>query len=717
MLKRFIPSLATIILMILLGLAGNIRPQERVAEVRSPGEKHIHQVYKSNPMTVEFIARAQGLSKIAIAKQDSESFTHDDVIISMRNLTLNKTVSASQSITPAEIIIEFPPEAQSRGNRYQVDIIAPELAKERAFRLPYESDATKNPDVTVRQGEINKQGSLGITEYERPTIALMIARWLLLPHQRPLWLGVTLVIIGFILHKKTSQHTQKINIKPKSYQLKAKSFAYYFLIIASILIVYWPATKLFFYSDDVGILARISVLSEQSPFTIFTAHQYQDTDPTSQFGFDFWRPWSFSAYPLLLHLLFPTSASLYYFLNILFFAITGCLLFAIAKQIFRSSPAALAAVALWAFHSSKLGVIYWWSSIQDIFASLFAMLSIALYLLWRKKKGKAILYVGAAVYLLALLSKEYVIVTPFIIIALEGILRYQGKRKLPHKQAAWALSIYLITAGLFLVVNTAVLGDPTLPEKRAANQTYALTLNPQSIARNTVIYLAASAEHRLWPIGIATRSLEQKLDKTLQLWQAKTAGPYYPGIIVFGIFLASLAIFWRNKRLRALLLFSAFWWTAYMGPILLLANDWKPRWLTLAIFGLAIAIVTILKTIFPKIQHYIFYAICAVLAVYGYQMARDNNLTRFYKEQSAYTQEAYRQLKEQETPNILAKNIILVGITEEQETSLNAYLFRLYAKNPHADIIYKDDLPKQTQEGDIIINMAGIQPYYPESEK
>ena len=98
-------------------------------------------------------------------------------------------------------------------------------------------------------------------------------------------------------------------------------------------------------------------------------------------------------------------------------------------------------------------------------------------------------------------------------------------------------------------------------------------------------------------------------------------------------------------------------------------------------------------------------------------MARDNNLTRFYKEQSAYTQEAYRQLKEQETPNILAKNIILVGITEEQETSLNAYLFRLYAKNPHADIIYKDDLPKQTQEGDIIINMAGIQPYYPESEK
>lgn len=714
--KHLIPPL-TLLFLIALGFTGTLRPHEKIAEVRSPGEKHIHQVYKNNPITVEFTAHAQGLSKIAIAKQDSRPFTHDDVIISMRNLTANKTVPVSQIITPTEIVLEFSPEGQSRGNRYELEIIAPALEKEHALRLPYESDSTKNPDVAVRQGEAKKQGSLGITEYERPTIALMVARWLVLPHQRPLWLGIALIITGLVVYKKTSQNTQKINMKPKSYQLKAKSFAYYALIITSILIVYWPATDLFFYSDDVGILARISVLWEQSPLTIFTAHQYQDPDPMSQFGFDFWRPLSFSLYPLILHLVFPTSASLYYFFNILFFAITGCLLFAIAKQLFRSSPAALAAVALWAFHSSKLGVIYWWSSVQDILASLFAMLSIVLYLQWRKKKGKAILYAAAAAYLLALLSKEYVIVTPFIIIALEVVLRFQQQYKLPNKQAAWALSIYLIATGLFLVANTAVLGDPTLPEKRAANQTYALTLNPLSVARNSIIYLAASAEQRLWPKGAVAKSLEQKLDETLQLWEAKTAGPYYPSIIVLGIFLASLAIFWRNKRLRALLLFSAFWWAAYIGPILLLANDWKPRWLTLALFGFAIAIITILQNILPRRKKYVFYALSATLAVYGYQIARDNNLTRFYREQSAYTQEAYRQLKEQENPNIPATSIILVGITDEQETSLNAYLFRLYAKNPHADIIYKDDLPEQLQAGNIIINMTGIQPYYPESEK
>ena len=140
-------------------------------------------------------------------------------------------------------------------------------------------------------------------------------------------------------------------------------------------------------------------------------------------------------------------------------------------------------------------------------------------------------------------------------------------------------------------------------------------------------------------------------------------------------------------------------------------------WLTLALFGFALIPIAILQRILPAGKKVVFYALCAILAIYGYQVARDTTLTRFYREQSAYTQEAYRQLQEQEKPSIQTKRIVLIGITEEQETSLNAYLFRLYAKNPHADIIYRQDIPAEIQEGDVMINMTGITPYYPESEK
>lgn len=85
--------------------------------------------------------------------------------------------------------------------------------------------------------------------------------------------------------------------------------------------------------------------------------------------------------------------------------------------------------------------------------------------------------------------------------------------------------------------------------------------------------------------------------------------------------------------------------------------------------------------------------------------------TRYYREQAEYVQQAYTQLQQQEKHVATEKRIVLAGVIEEQISSVSAYLFRLYAKNPQAEIIYLATPPTEQLPTDIIINMSGIRPY------
>ncbi len=697
-----------------------MRLNERIAHTQTPDNIHIHQVYAKNPLKTEFVASAQGLSGVAIARKESNA---PGQTISADIYTTNGIeIPSLLTISPTEIRLSFEPQKQSKNKPFTITIDALGADKTHALLLPYESDATKYPGNSVWQNEDKKQGSLGITQYERPTIALSLVRWLALPHQRTLWLGVGLCVIGICINKfRAISVIPGLTRDPRVRQLADRfrlggrndKLGYYVVIFISILIVYWPATKLFFYSDDVPILARTEVLKTTNPLLLFTPYQYHETDTHAKFGFDFWRPVSFTAYPLLLSLIpGAPNAQLYYLINIILFAVTGCFLFAIAYHLLKSHALALLATTIWAFHSTKLGVVYWWSSSQDILASLFAMGAIVLYL---KNKHKPAL----AFYMLGMLSKEYVIVTPLIIAGIE-LLDKRGFLRQPGMTSR--LSGFISVAGLFLILNTIALGNPWIFKDSHAN-TYAFSLKPLAISRNIAVYASASAESRIWPTSTISNKTEQLLDSTLELWRAKTSGPYYPSIILIAVWLLSIIIFFRSIKLRNTILFGGMWWAIFLGPILLFANDWKPRWLMLSIFGIGLCVAAIAQRIrLPKI---LAYSIAIFLIIYGFQAARSEHLTRFYRQQSDYTRNALQQLQEQEKTGEYTKRIILMGITEEQRTSLNAYLFRVYTKNPQADIIYADStggLPRVApstdgRSGDIIINMSGSTPYYPESEK
>jgi hypothetical protein len=693
-------------LLLAIGSIAGIRPLERIANIQTPDTKHIHQVYVGNPIRTQFRATAQGLSGISIARKESNT-TPDPIVVHIYNENGIELTSLLVT-TPTELRLSFEPQGQSQDHQFIIEIDTPTATRQYALLLPYESDETKYPESKVWQRDVEQQGSLGITEYEMPTVALIGFRWLTLPHQRPLWIGVALVCIGVFLHKKAIPKMPSSTPSPRN-------TLYYVGIFVSILIIYWPATHLFFYSDDVPILARVEHFKQNNLPILFTPHQYVEVDPNSRFGFSFWRPLSFALYPYLLSLL-PGEpvASTYYGVNLVLFALCACVLFSIATSLLKSRPAALLAVTVWAVHSTKLGLLYWWSSAQDIIASLLAMTSIWLYLRYDSTSSKKYAIFSAITYLLGMYSKEYVIVTPLIILMVHFLIHREGIRT-AFRGSMQILSYLTIAAGIFLITNTAALGDPRLPSGPEVNPTYGFASSISSIARNGLIYASATVESRLWATNAATSALEEKLNAWVGIWEAKTSGPYYPALVLVGVYIIILNIVRRDTHLRNITLFAGVWWLLFLGPILLFAFDWKIRWLTLSVFagGLLLAVLA-QKIRTPKP---LMIALALALAYYGFTTARSEELTRFYREQSMYTRTAYMQLKEEESLKPNYERIMLIGITPDQETSLNAYLFRVYAKHPNADILYAEEEPTAPDPKTISINMSGIEPYYPESEK
>lgn len=700
--KKLFQIVSLLYVGIAIAFIGSYRLHERISTVHSPDGKHIHQLYDNYPLTETFRASSQGLSGIGIATASIPNRETPELDVRVRSQNIE--IPIQWKLSDNVIRISFKSQAQSKGQEFTVILDAPNKTKSEAIHIPYQSDSTKYPNAHVWQADVIKQGTLGLTEYERPTIAVTFARWLLLPHQHTVWLGIGLCVIGMSI-----QRLRTVTVIPdlpacRTGRIGGRNdkIGYYIAIFVSIVIVYWPATTLFFYSDDVPILARTEVLKNTNPLLLFTPYQYQETDPHANFGFDFWRPVSFVAYPLALSLLPGTpNANVYYACNLIIFVITGCLIFWIANYMLHSGPASLFVTALWAFHNTKLGLVYWWSSSQDILASLFAMAAIVLYL--KKRPAFAI-----ACYIAGMLSKEYVIVTPIVIAGID-LLSRQNIRSI-----ATRMSGFLIAAGIFLMANTTMLGIFNDLEHQQAN-TYTLTLEPRALLRNIVVYASATAESHLWPESALTNWAEEQFSPTLELWRAKTSGPYYPGVLLVLAIVGITAAVWHKQKLRNLLLFGILWWTAYLGPILLFANDWKPRWLTLSLAGIAMIIAALLQTL--RVPKATFIVGSTILTIYGFTIARDPNITRFYREQSAYTRHAYNQLQEQEQRTQDIKRIIIHGIIPDQVTMLNAYLFRVHAKNPNADIVYTDSMPTDVLPTDIIINMSGVAPYYPEREK
>lgn len=728
----------TVVLLALLlsiGLYGaSQRPVSVVAQLHTPDDKHIHQVFAENNLSqtltpgvnsidgIQFWfaedsatpADAQITLHVRRAGDEQDIRTVSGPLSQFRDTAQLEYYDETYALLESADTLHFPFEriANSKNQAYDF-VLSAAVPARHALRIRYESDEKKFPSGESFSTEGSEQGNLGFVLYERPTIGTLMARWLVDPRHILIWPSLGLIVFGAIFWLR------KLPLQPTSYGLAWQDVQWrkqMLWIAAGICVLgiamYWPATDLYYFHDDLALLARVKHFQGLGlPWKIISAHDYIEADPFSQFSFYFWRPVS-ALYTWGTWTLAGLNASWAYGANIVLMGITGGGLFLVAYVLLRSRLAAAIAAVAWLSHSTKIGAAYWWSESQDILAGLFAVFSVLGYLAWRKSPAKRwLLAISVALLAAGVLSKEHVFALPLVIFTL-AMFEQSGRIDVRMKHAVRVAAPYLLIAGIILGLRTVALGDPTLPYVRRVDDTYAFTTSANQIAQNITSYAAWSAEHWLWP---QMKHVDMVLDQWL--WRTRLQSPYYPGIVLLAGYTITLVAWRKDSRIRVMILLGGAWWGLFLTPQLLLANDWRFRWLYLAIFGLTLLLGFAFAKL-PKHKHMqLGLPLLAVITIYGFWQARVPERTRFYHEQSAYIEAAANQYAAQRDRAVPESRIYLIGVAPQQETSLNAYLFRLLHPYYPLQIVRQNQPPQERELHDIVIDMRGHDPYYPEHER
>ncbi|MEX0650116.1 MAG: hypothetical protein WD200_03880 [Candidatus Andersenbacteria bacterium] len=709
-----------IIILGLLILSSFVRLHPRATLTHTPDDKHLHQVFGRHRITQQIVAPTDTLAGLELFV-DENSLTPADapLFLHVRLAGTDEDIrTVKQSIAKTQhgerLVFAFERIENTHDRAYEFELEAPSLNQSQALRIRYQTDASKYPLGRSWSSDEAKQGSLGFVVIEEPSALAIIARWIIDSDNFLVWPSIAAMIFGIL-----GWHYQKNAARAETWwhdrwnHVPRKHLFFWFLgILTATFFLYWPALQQFYYHDDLALLARGIQFTSEHPWEIISARAYLETDPYSQFALPFWRPLSAGIYPLVTFFLFKLNSVAVFALHLLLTGITGGLLFLLALLYLQKPIVSGLTVTFWLAHSSKVGALYWWSSSQDILASLLILTSILLYSYWRSYPSKRVVLYGAiSTAALAMLSKEHAILAPLIIwIFCEFPPLLQAWKKKYLVASFIRIAPFVFTAGIYLALRTIAFSDQTLPELFRNDTTYEMATSVSKIAQNFVTYGAWSAEQWIWPENIFN-GLDGALGSWM--WEIKIQKPLYPGIIALIALLLLPILFWKKTNIRTNLLLGTAWWLLFLGPTLFLNHQWDARWLYMPIFGVGFILGVLFLLLKPQLRNPLVILSIVALLGYGFWQARDEEHTKFSREQAAYSRVAFNQFKDQKHVLNADSKVVVVGVTPHQTTSVNAYLFRLAGMPANTPLIRTDRMPTEFSEHDIVIDMSDYDAFYP----
>lgn len=726
--RRTIVALSLVLLGILcLAYLGTRRPVTRIAFLHTPDNVHIHQVYGGHSLTQHTAFQKPSLDGIAIIIDSQSSQINPTEEIILHVFTQDSNEELRTIIRPFGDIVQAIPRKVDEVQEYSAvyfpfDVIegipneplkftleAPTLSKLNALRVRYQSDATTLPGGEVFEISDHKQGNLGFVLYERPFLSTLAVEWFTSDEHSYVIPSLLVILAAIVVIWKIGLPSQVVGVtvNPAS----AKWVGLIFVLLAAG--IFYPALNMFYFHDDLALLARAKEFQEISPSRILLAHTYLEQDPYSRFNFHFWRPISAGVYSwIVLNTLYGLP-SLAFLLNVVLAAATATLLYIVAIEIFSNRLLAFLSASVWLFHPSKIKTLYWWSANHDILAGLFAALSLVLFAWWRKTGRTRYLWASMFGLTLGVWSKEHIFFLPLVLASFEYF--FGGKTV---RSTVQAISPFLILTGILLCIRALVFSDPSVLPIDPTDKTYALEVSPHTFGVNLIGYTGTVGLQWLWPaFAPGFGSIEDHLNYILDN-MTKIPKPYYPGVAIIILFgLSAGAIYLKDDKRFRKLVFATIWWLSFFGPLLFLRNDWRERWVYLPLFGAALSVTTLVEFVPVRYRSGISATLVVITLLLGYMGARDSTRTQFYRDQANYIRVASSQFDAQVAKLTEASRVFLVGVLPDQTTSLNAYLFRLKDIPSPVPIIRTDMYPNNVTTNDIIIDMTGIEAYYPGYEQ
>ncbi|MEX1112049.1 MAG: hypothetical protein WEC84_01185, partial [Candidatus Andersenbacteria bacterium] len=561
-------------------LAAAHRPSPLVHTVNLPDDSRTLPLYQNVTISQQITTPDNSLSGITLFLADPlEAPDSTTLILHIRYpsedkdirtviTTLGQTYTQDIAMTPTpekesvlgEHFLHFPFEAilDTQGKMVKVAIEAPELPKDTALLLRREIDGTKYPDHELTLNGDYRPGDLGFVTYENPSTLNLVGRWITDSENVAIWPAIALLAIGMIGIIRYKQPNVFATLPQSEWwqrqlaQITLKEIFIASVILTGIIFVfYYPALHLFFFQDDISILLRVKTLAQDPLKLIFTNHTYilSGDEPAHPIGF--YRPISYSLFPLLTYTFFGLSAIAHHLTQLILFSIAASLIYAVTRLFGISRLLAFSGALIWLSLSSKADIAYWISSAQDVIAVIFILLAILTYARFRSNPSWNRFIVWSALFALALLSKESAIVFPVIVVFLELFALSQNRVHISQlKSHALTIGAVLLIIGAYLVIRTIALGDPTLPPTSHQDTSYDISLSPVVITKNILSYAAWTAESHIWgPALGAVNTLETPLRGFLK---TEAATPLYviPGLICMGVYIAALFLYCKNRPAR-----------------------------------------------------------------------------------------------------------------------------------------------------------------------
>lgn len=735
-------SAVSVVTILVGALLARDTPSLLPATVNTPDGSHFLNLLPSRNAGQRFIASSRTLSGFVFWIRDTPSNSQTPIVFTLYQHGANQplrqittTITAAEQAYATAMTLRLPPDAppfpagvtpllfdfervkSARGTTFDAVLTTPEKSRP-SVQLAFQIDSTKFPDGSLLVADQERPGDAGFIVFEQPSRLVLLGRWLIHPDHRGIWFGFIALLAGSALSWPLLRRTSRWPAPSRWWQQAWKEVTWQRVMVAAAVIlavtfiVYWPATRLTLFQDDVVKLVRVREFGNDLFKIFFTNHRYLPPGNEPQIPVGFYRPVSFSMLPWVLWHTVGLRPFFYHVSSLVSLALCALGLYLLSLLLLRSPGAALACALVWLVHSTKIGAAFWWSSTEDLMGSLFLIFTIVGYTHLRARPAWRPLLIVFALFTLAVFSKEHAIIFFFIIIPLELFFTRPLRPTLRHIPLIIILLGPLIfMTGIFLTSRVIAINDPTLPHTTQTDKTYAVSLSAPNALRNTVVYSAWTAENWAWRrIGFiqpAFRALEVRVRAWIGPIQAEL--PYYPGVILIALTLLGLAWLTRSPELRTILLFAIAWWFIMLLPPLLFTAAWGSRWLTLSSWSFALGLVAILLSLLPRPVRAVpglFVVVCVLAVGYGYWMVRLPERTALYVDLDRVARTALARFEQQHATLTPDSIVYFYDVPHERQGTVNVYLLRLFSSLPFKTTVQTSSKPAALRPHDIIVDIG-----------
>ncbi|HVW66439.1 MAG TPA: tetratricopeptide repeat protein [Candidatus Peribacteraceae bacterium] len=168
--------------------------------------------------------------------------------------------------------------------------------------------------------------------------------------------------------------------------------------------------------DDTTLITQnwaMQIFSVSTVLHVFTSYDPELYDPLTLFMYQ------------VIHLLFGFQPAAFHAVSLLLHLANALLIGWITWQLFERKWITILCVALFALHPLQSEAVLWAAALKDVLSSFFFLLSLGLYLLWRRHMHASSYIWSIICFALGLFAKVSVVPLPFVLLLVDHV---QGRR-------------------------------------------------------------------------------------------------------------------------------------------------------------------------------------------------------------------------------------------------------------------------------------------------